>query len=69
MNKYIDMQVIHTEYMMANLYEPGRYKLDQFKALSVIDKALSRTVGNVSEGVIYKKMSQRLSKEVQALED
>lgn len=54
-------------YMLDYLASQGRFKVDQFKALEVLDNALNTSVGKVSKGIVYKKMTERLSKTAEGI--
>lgn len=59
----LTMNDVHREYMDGVLSHPNEYSMKQYVALELIDKVLNNTVGKVSIGRIYKKMSDRVSKE------
>ena len=59
----IRLQELHQGYMDGCLAHPTHYSIDTFKVLETIDQALTYIGFKVSKGVVYKKMSQRLSKE------
>ena len=57
------MKEVHQTYMDGYLFHPESYSLSQYKVLELIDQVLNQTVGHVSVGKVYKKMSQRFSEE------
>lgn len=64
----LTMEQIHKDYMDGYLAHVNGYSMSQYKALEIIDQVLNETVGKVSYGRIYKKMSQRISGEIELFE-